>query len=355
LAGDWFGSGLNAGATLPASNVGARGGNGPPSDERINYLEAQLKELQDEMASSSVKVGVVTFVSRTQTKAWMDRNGVPARSSLFFLDAMSMLALMHSGSESAKAAAEFASVTKKVGYSSPDEALVVTSFSLELPEAFGSLPNSGVARDSRILPALPTFKEWDGGDGYNGLKVTLSDKLTEFIPQMGSYYRMVLSGEALTVANEMLATSKNFIYELSTWMNLKYQDTLARTMASEKEAWSLIAHCVRVVFKLLRDARSSGSRWTPEAGDGDVQLVWAQLQCHRVMHELRAAGFSAHPALSHVLNLHLQDNVASRSKFEALEKRVLETERLAKEAKKIAERRGAPPNRGTPGQPAAGS
>jgi hypothetical protein len=335
--------------------VGARGGNGPPSDERINYLEAQLKELQDEMASSSVKVGVVTFVSRTQTKAWMDRNGVPARSSLFFLDAMSMLALMHSGSESAKAAAEFASVTKKVGYSSPDEALVVTSFSLELPEAFGSLPNSGVARDSRILPALPTFKEWDGGDGYNGLKVTLSDKLTEFVPQMGSYYRTVLPGEALTVANEMLATSKNFIYELSTWMNLKYQDTLARTMASEKEAWSLIAHCVRVVFKLLRDARSSGSRWTPEAGDGDVQLVWAQLQCHRVMHELRAAGFSAHPALSHVLNLHLQDNVASRSKFEALEKRVLETERLAKEAKKIAERRGAPPNRGTPGQPAAGS
>lgn len=42
-------------------------------------------------------------------------------------------------------------------------------------------------------------------------------------------------------------------------------------------------------------------------------------------------GFSAHPALSHVLNLHLQDNVASRSKFEALEKRVLEVETLAKE------------------------
>ena len=93
-----------------------------------------------------------------------------------------MLALMHQGSEMARAAAEFASVTKKVGYSSLDEALVVTSFSLELPEAFGSLPNSGVARDSWILPALPTFKEWDGGDGYSGLKVTLADKLMEFVP-----------------------------------------------------------------------------------------------------------------------------------------------------------------------------
>jgi hypothetical protein len=117
----------------------------------------------------------------------MDSNNCPSRASLFFLDAMSMLALMHSGSESAKAAAEFASVTKKVGYSSPDEALVVTSFSLELPEAFGSLPQSGVTRDSRLLPALH-FQRMGWGDGYNGLKVTLSDKMNEFVPQMGNYY-----------------------------------------------------------------------------------------------------------------------------------------------------------------------
>lgn len=245
----------------------------------------------------------------------------PGALEFVFLDAMSMLALMHSGSESAKAATEFASVTKKVGYSSPDEALVVTSFSLKLPEAFGSLPNSGVTWDSWILLALLTFKEWDGGDGYNSLKITLSDKLTEFVPQMGSYYRTCLTGEALTIANEMLAVSKNFINEFSTWMHLKYQDMLARTMACEKEAWSLITHCVRVIFKLLRDAQLSGSHWTPEASDGDVQLVWAQLQCHQVMHKLRVAGFSAHPVLSHVLNLHLQDNVASRSKFEVLEKK----------------------------------
>jgi hypothetical protein len=165
LASNWFSAGLNAGTTLPMSNVTTRGGNGLPSKECINFLEAQLKELQDEMGLSSVKVGVVTFVSQTQMKAWMDRNSVPLCSSLFFLDAMSMLALMHSGSESAKAATEFALVTQKVGYSSPDEALVVTSFSLELPEAFGSLPNLGVAQDSRILPMLPTFKEWDSGVG----------------------------------------------------------------------------------------------------------------------------------------------------------------------------------------------
>jgi hypothetical protein len=148
---------------------------------------------------------------------------------------MSLLALMYSGSETAKAAAEFASVTKKVGYSSStDEALVVTSFSLILPEVFGSLPSSGIARDSRILPALPTFWEWDGGDGYNGLKVALSDQLGEFVPQMGGYYQSTLSGEALNVATEMLMDSKIFIFARASWMNTTYTDTMAHTTASLK-------------------------------------------------------------------------------------------------------------------------
>jgi hypothetical protein len=154
---------------------------------------------------------------------------------------------------------------------------------------------------------------------------------------MGYYYRTRLGGEALNVAVEMLSASKTFIADLSTWVNTTYQDTLARMMSSEKEAWALISHCVRVVFKLLRDARSSGARWTP--GTSDKQLVWAQLQCHRVMGELRAVGFGAHTALSHVLNLHLQDNVMLRSKFERLEARLIEVEKITKEAKKAADKK----------------
>jgi hypothetical protein len=56
------------------------------------------------------------------------------------------------------------------------------------------------------------------------------------------------------------------------------------------------------------------------------------------MEELRLAQFSSHPALSHVLNLHLQDNVVSRSKYESLEKRVLEIEKVAHGAKKAADK-----------------
>jgi hypothetical protein len=207
---------------------------------------------------------------------------------------------------------------------------------LELPEVFGTLPKTGVARDSRVLPGLPTFREWDGGDGYLGLKVELANKLSAFMAPMGLHYWNCLSGEGLLLAIEMLTSSKLFISDLATWINMTYQDTRARTMASEKEAWSLVLHCVRVIFKLLRDARASGTRYTMETRD--VQLVWAQFQCHRLMEELRLAQFSAHPALSHVLNLHLQDNVVSWSKYESLEKRVMEIEKVAHGAKKAADK-----------------
>jgi BMFP domain-containing protein YqiC len=311
-----------------------------PSEEaltaRVQFLEAQLKDMQDEMTAQSVQIGTINFVSRTMVQAWMDQTRCPPRTCIFFLDAMSVLALMHGGYDSAQSAAEFASITKKVGYETTEEALVVTSFNLELPEAFGSLPKTGVAKDSRVLPGLPTFKEWDGGDGYLGLKVELANKLGEFMIPMGQHYRQCLSGEALIVAMEMIASSKLFISDLSTWINTTYQDTRARTMALEKEAWSLISHCVRVIFKLLRDARSSGARWMAETRD--AQMVWAQFQCHRLMEELRLAQFSAHPALSHVLNLHLQDNVVSRSRYETLEKKVAELGKIANDAKKTADK-----------------
>jgi hypothetical protein len=86
--------------------------------EQIKFLEAQGKEMQDEMTAHSVQIGTVMFTSRSQVKAWMDLNNCPQRTCIFFLDAVSMLALMHGGCKTAKQAAEFASVTKKVGYES---------------------------------------------------------------------------------------------------------------------------------------------------------------------------------------------------------------------------------------------
>ena len=131
-----------------------------------------LKDIQDKKTSLSMQIGTVLFMSWSQVKACLPHT----HTCLYFLDAMSMLVLMHSVSESAKFAAEFASLSVKVCYTSPVEVLVITSFRLGLvPEAFSSLLSLGVARDYRVLLALPSYKEWDGGDGYNSVYASLLD------------------------------------------------------------------------------------------------------------------------------------------------------------------------------------
>jgi hypothetical protein len=56
-----------------------------------------------------------------------------------------------------------------------------------------------------------------------------------------------------------------------------------------------------------------------------TNIFWGTLQALGVMRDLRAANFSAHPALSHILNLHLQDNAVTKSEMSAMEKRLKTT------------------------------
>ena len=109
-----------------------------------------------------------------------------------------------------------------------------------------------------------------------------------------------------------------------------------------------------VIFMLCHRILSA-SKQHCSAGGGDVQVVWAQLPCQRVMYELCSTRFAAHPALSHVLNLHLQDNVMSQPKLKAMERKMTEVEQLAHEAKKLADKkggqRGGPSGRSPVGAP----
>jgi hypothetical protein len=80
--GAWFNtqmSGLNVRATTPTPLAGA---DVQGMSERIRTLEDQLKDIQDEMKSSSMQIGTMMFVSRSQTKAWMDLHRCPPQTCI---------------------------------------------------------------------------------------------------------------------------------------------------------------------------------------------------------------------------------------------------------------------------------
>ena len=117
----------------------------------------------------------------------------------------------------------------------------------------------------------------------------------------------------LSVAKEMLHLSKAFWDDLCHWMVRYHRQVQAESEASEQEVWILILHCVRAVFKSLREARAPGRASNTPAG-----MLWGTLKAHDVMKEYRAAEFSGHPKIALILHEHLICFATTRSKFDTL-------------------------------------
>jgi hypothetical protein len=77
----------------------------------------------------------------------------------------------------------------------------------------------------------------------------------------------------------------------------------------------LISHCVRAIFADLHEARIAGRGSYPKGIEAAAGIVWGSLQGLKRMQEYSALGFSAHPKLSHILNLHLQDHALMKHFF----------------------------------------
>jgi hypothetical protein len=84
---------------------------------------------------------------------------------VYFVDAVSLLALIQDSSNSAFEQASFEGKLKAAGHSNRSEMILVQSFEVELPDVFGKEPTSGVLRDGRVLPACPAANERDTGGG----------------------------------------------------------------------------------------------------------------------------------------------------------------------------------------------
>jgi hypothetical protein len=287
--------------------------------EAMATMQGTLRNMQDQLASELVSVGTVNFISRAFTRSWLTSQGCNDKF-VYFVDAVSLLALIQESNYSTVELVTFEGKLKNAGHASRPEAVVVHSFEVELPAMFGTESTSGVSRDGRVLPSCPTANEWDSGGGIRGAKFNLANNLKK----ADALRRRIadnLPQEATEVARQMMDDSVRFLQELSNWVSTHYHEVKTRSGTSDKECWGLVSHCVRTIFSVLGTARSPGLGPYPE-GTKATSILWGTLQAHRVMRDMLLDGFAGYPKLSHVLNLHLQDNMVPRSKFEALEELV---------------------------------
>jgi hypothetical protein len=95
-------------------------------------------------------------------------------------------------------------------------------------------------------------------------------------------------------------------YQTGYWMSTLYLEVLTRSGTSDKECWGLISHYVCTVFSVLGTARG---RAPFTEGTKASSILRGTLHAHHVMREKILDGLTGFPKLSHVLKVHLQDNM----------------------------------------------
>ena len=92
---------------------------------------------------------------------------------------------------------------------------------------------------------------------------------------------------------------------------------------------------MRAIFRELHIARVAGRGPFPNGKAGPI--VWACLQAQIRMNEFLENGFAADPKLSHILNIHLQDNAVMKSTFVTLQAKVTELASSISNTKLVAD------------------
>ena len=115
----------------------------------------------------------------------------------------------------------------------------------------------------------------------------------------------VLPSQAHNVATAMIQASSAFLEKLCKWITQENID-LVGLGGSKEDVWKLMSHCVRAIFKELHKARIAGRG--PFFGNKAGSIAWGSLRAQKRMKEFLNKKFMGDPALSHILNLYLQDN-----------------------------------------------
>ena len=307
-------------AALPSSQQGNTniGGNVDLSkmQEEMNNMQTMLKNLKEQVDADSVTIGSIVFTSRAFCVTWMELHHATADPHVF-VDAISLLSLATSdASPDEERAANQRATTAKVRDKTPYHTAYIASFNLEVPPLLGKGSDQSTTTNLRALGAVPRFADFHPPSGREGIHQRILDYVKDGVntieQAVGELF--AFGTEPSSVAKELLLWSKTFWDELTHWMVRYHAQVQAESEASEQEVWILISHCVRAVFKSLREARASGRASNTPGG-----MLWGTLKAHRVMKEYRAADFSGHPKIALILHEHLIRFTTPRSKFDTLQ------------------------------------
>jgi hypothetical protein len=236
----------------------------------------------------------------------------------YFLDAHELMALACGRGATTQVVLKMDEYKETLKYTSIDAALIVVEFQIVIPQFCGMKTTD---QSAKALPGLAKSKDWGAKDGDRGLlRYNFGRKCMAVYIYRSKTTQYSLSPLANLIASTMLTEANEFITTLITWINTFLTDQ-GNKGGDEQETIQHMLHAIRTICNMLHAARAP-RRGPFRPGEKGVKIFWGMLQALVVMRELRMANFSALPALSHILNLHLQDNTVTKSEMTAMENKL---------------------------------
>jgi hypothetical protein len=296
----------------------------PPSGKAadLSLLQSQMLqaqkdivEVQAQVSQKHVNIGNIDFKSKEGTISWVLINQCGGHVD-WCVDPVSLLEYAYTADGSADSQLLRESSSKKVGYLSPDDALVATSLSLSLLTTLGK-PGPGV--NLLVLPALKTFEHWDKRTASDGHRTMLTAALYSSAAACEESISASLYPETVKrLGSVLVQKSLNFCLRLFEYMTFSFENAQSGHGASKEEAWQLFCSTVQALFRGMH-ARLNPSKSLARHKDAVSRtgtVLWSTLQAHGFADDLMKNGFAGHPIILPVINNHILLTRLTKETFE---------------------------------------
>lgn len=275
----------------------------PPEEAgELGNLLKRVKDLESHLGEQGISCGTEVFASYSDVRAWVHNEGV--ESCGIFWDILSIMVAMEPDYMSGKqfADTEFSSTRINATVLETD---LCASMQQHRPRILFATSKSGqLPKIEKGFGACSTHNEWIGGaESFRNEIAELLHGFVEGVRNVVYSEKGEWSDRGLNLALELLTAINSQWNALSSFINSFYILLTHVAKFPADKAWALVGRCVATVFTAMRTYRERVFKMRDNGtAKNRAHIIWAVLQCHRLMNEFIKVDFKGHPLIVQAVN-----------------------------------------------------
>jgi hypothetical protein len=275
---------------------------GPDADQAGVQVEALMRrvgELEQVTSGETIEISGVRFNSVADVSEWLRINEVNTGALAWDLFSVLVAAKPKSRTGQERADEAYSAIRTKTSVSEND---LIASMSHVRPLLLYGKKNE-LAPLEEGFAACKSFDTWNGN--LHAYKHQLSGYVRDFCSGIKTNLRNA-TPSAKMVGFTLLSMVENQWTVLCQYIDGLTLELTAEAKFSKDKAWKLVAHCLSAVFEQMYEYRARVALLEDISTlQGRASLMWAVLQCHRIMEEVLNHKFRSHPSVVRVMSLFL--------------------------------------------------